>query len=448
MVMLCAQCGHPVSGDAGATGARHRVEGKRVTPSPGEIVVRRLSGSILLLLNVGPLVVQKISFGLLVVPVSLAMGAYLWFSRSYHPGADLFWVLLGWLVYACSLPLLGPAPTVLKLILFPADWSGSFPWTFLAFALGKIMVLACAIFLLVGDILARSRVAARPARRGLLGAIALVLAVGILLGLPLLRPVGPQLGNATGIGGAGAFNIRFEDARASFDAATGSWVYQITARNQLPERAEVTGITAQAFPAAGWAGIVSQKKLLAPPFGEDIRVSGADRTSEKVVVEPGATLTLEIVSGGPLASITLLQKTGRYDISFCSFTAGGATELEIVEALDPGVRVMLTDAFPPSPEAVKERFASGEPIYPQEQGLAKGTRYVFRILDSRGNVLVPLDGRPIARARMGTGMEGSGVFNTPEDPLPPGTYRVELIKVEGKKGFILSRAEFAVDAQR
>jgi len=213
--------------------------------------------------------------------------------------------------------------------------------------------------------------------------------------------------------------------------------------NQLPERAEVTGITAQAFPSAGRVGIVSEKKLIAPPFGDDVRVSGADKTSEKVVVEPGATVTLEVVSGGPLASIALFEKTSHYDMAFCSF--GRGTVLRIVEALDPGVRVMLAGTFLPTREAVKERFAGGELVYPQEQGLARGTRYGFRILDSRRYVMIPLES--IARARVGTGMEGSGAFNTPYNPLPPGSYTVELIRVEDKRGFIVSRAEFSIDDQ-
>jgi len=216
----CPRCGHPAPGDAGA--------GHRLTPSTGELVVRRVSGSVLLLLTLGPLALWRVSFGLLAVPLGLAMSIYLWRSRTYRPGTDVFWVVLGFPVYACSLPFLGPAPTALKLILLPADWSNWFPPAFLSFALAKLMLLACAIFLLVGDILGRSRVG--PARRGLLGAVTLLLALGMLSGLPLLRPVGPQLGPATGVGTGGAppwsmaFNMAPRDGWASFDTGTGSWV--------------------------------------------------------------------------------------------------------------------------------------------------------------------------------------------------------------------------------
>lgn len=230
--------------------------------------------------------------------------------------------------------------------------------------------------------------------------------------------------------------------------------YQITARNQLSEDAEIVGVVLLKQLSGGFIDIFSEKKQLAPPFGEGIDVFGAEKTGEKIIVKPSSTLTLRIFSKDPALAISLVEKKTRYDIGFWAFAdeysprepaeSQTGVELEIIEALDPNVRVFLASAIPPSPDIFKTNFAAGELIYPQEQGLTKGTRYGFRIVNTVGEVVVPLDLGHLEEVRSGTGIEGYGMFNSEEKPLPVGSYRMELIKVEGGKGIVVAYENFSI----
>jgi len=442
-------------------------------PSKIEIYIRKVLGILLILLILAPLVFIGLSalpiFGvfLLSLPIAIATGIYLLKSKGRHLVLDAFLALLGALMYFYFIPLIGIPAVMLKGFLLAADWSEMFPMAFLPLTASKILVFGAAVFLLIGDILARSRAFVRSSRRGPISAVILLSIFVVLFGAPFLRPVvfsGSPQGTATTIGsgpgpspvpgGSMPFSISFEDASVSFDSEDDLWTYQIAARNQLSEDAEIVEIVALKPPSEGLFNIVSEKRRLAPPFGEGIEVTGGNETSEKIIVKPGSTLTIRIFSKDPLLSISLVEKRTRYDIGFWSFAdeypptspAGGqgGPEPEIVEALDPSVKVFLAGAVPPTPETFKTNFAAGEPIYPQEQGLAKGIKYGFRIVGTAGEVIVSLDLGHLEEVRGGAGAEGYGTFNPEELPLPPGSYRMELIKVEDGKGIMVAYENFSV----
>lgn len=117
---------------------------------------------------------------------------------------------------------------------------------------------------------------------------------------------------------------------------------------------------------------------------------------------------------------------------------------EIVEAIDPRISVRLSGAFPPTRETLKSSFFSGEDIYPQEEGLARGTRYGFRVVDAEGSEVISVNRWGIGPVRMGRGLEGSGLFNSAENPLAPGSYRVQLVRVEGERGFVVAEAPLTI----
>jgi len=133
-----------------------------------------------------------------------------------------------------------------------------------------------------------------------------------------------------------------------------------------------------------------------------------------------------------------------YLFTFFTPSTLSINQIEIVEALDVNVNVTLMNKVPPTPESFKTEFEGGETIYPSEQGLGKGTRYGFRIVGPEGNVIVPLDDNQIAEVQYGDRMEGVGFYNTEENPLPPGSYRMELIVVEGGRGLIVAYEDFVV----
>ena len=118
--------------------------------------------------------------------------------------------------------------------------------------------------------------------------------------------------------------------------------------------------------------------------------------------------------------------------------------VEIVDAIDPRISVKLSGAFPPTGVTLKNSFFSGEDIYPQEEGLARGTRYGFRVVDSKGSEIISVNRWGVAAVRMGRGLEGSGLCNSGEAPLAPGSYRVQLVKVEGERGFVVAEAPLTI----
>lgn len=87
-------------------------------------------------------------------------------------------------------------------------------------------------------------------------------------------------------------------------------------------------------------------------------------------------------------------------------------------------------------------------LYPNSQGLKGGTEYGFRITDQNGEIVEPLYKKALSTARNNTWTNGSGNFNTPERPLPPGNYKVELIVVEGKNAFITARTDLTVKGSK
>ncbi|MGQ9787947.1 MAG: hypothetical protein ACUVQM_01330 [Candidatus Hadarchaeaceae archaeon] len=465
-------CIERASGRGGAKiKVKTNIENEIVRPPKAEICIRRVLGILLILLVLAPFLIGLSIlpvFGVffLTVPIAVATGIYLLKSKRYRLAADVFLVLLGALMYAYFIPFIGIPPTMLKGFLLASYWSEAFPWVIFSLTVSKILILGSAVFLLAGDILVRSRAFLRSSKRGSISVVIMLAIFAILFGAPFLRSVvgsGSPQGTATTIGfglvssaesrGLMPFNIGFEDTSVNFDSESNIWSYQITARNQLSEDAEIVEIISLKQPSGGF-NIFSEKRQLAPPFGDDIEVSGGEKMDEKTVVKPGSVVTLKISSEDPFLVISLVEKRVRYDIGFWAFADeyphGGPAEvqteveLEIVEALDPNVKVFLASAIPPTPDTFKTSFTAGEHIYPQEHGLTKGTRYGFRIVNTAGEVVVSLDLGHLEEVRNGSGAEGYGSFNSGEKPLPPGPYRMELIKVEGRRGFLVAYENFSV----
>jgi hypothetical protein len=124
------------------------------------------------------------------------------------------------------------------------------------------------------------------------------------------------------------------------------------------------------------------------------------------------------------------------------------SEVEIIWGLDEKVKVFFATAFPPV-LTQSTKFSSGEAIYPQEEGLSKGTVYAFRVVDRNGTVVVPLDQYPYAEIRVGSGIEGAGQFNSEQNPINPGDYTLQLVKIDkgSKKAFIIAAKNFSIESK-
>jgi hypothetical protein len=135
-------------------------------------------------------------------------------------------------------------------------------------------------------------------------------------------------------------------------------------------------------------------------------------------------------------------------ISKVSDPLGSGDTVEAVEKIDSSHKVLLSSTFPPSESSIKSEFKQGETIYPNSQGLKGGTEYGFRITDQNGEIVEPLYRKALSSAVDKTWTNGSGCFNTPERPLPPGNYKVELIVEEGKNAFITARTDLTVKGSK
>jgi len=290
--------------------------------TPTELHTRKILGALLSYLSSAPLLFTLVYFGpmppmvLFIIPLSL--GIYLLRSQRNRLIADVFWILPGLLLYT-YLPQ-GPV-TSLKGVLLATDWAGLFQRISTIGVLNIILMLGSAIFLLISDILARIETFVKSTKKGLVSVLILLIILVTLFGVPLSRSVGVRPGPATSLSGLIIpFNTQLINASVTFDSKNNLWIYQISARNQLGEDAEIIEISAQKQPPSFYT-IISEKQKLAPPFGKDIEVAGGEKTSEKIVVKPGSTVTLKIFSEDPLLSIALIVKEGRYDISFWSIVA-------------------------------------------------------------------------------------------------------------------------------
>jgi len=56
--------------------------------------------------------------------------------------------------------------------------------------------------------------------------------------------------------------------------------------------------------------------------------------------------------------------------------------------------------------------------------------YAFRVVDRNGTVVIPLDQWPYAETRVGSGIEGAGLFNSEQKPMIPGNYTLQLVKID------------------
>ncbi|MGE5831444.1 MAG: hypothetical protein ACM3X8_00835 [Methanomicrobiales archaeon] len=425
--------------------------GGNLLPAPHEIHLRRKLGILILLLSFSCLVV-----GFLFVPVALATGWYLRRNRGYHLFADLFLVLAGIIFYTTNIPLFAPPPWFMRVFLLNFSLSGLPFAVLLSLAfIEKILILSSALYLLAGDLLVRLGPSFPGPERASFPRVILPI-FALLAVIPLFLPLGLATGPEGSWSSGGcppsldAFSMEGDSITLIADPEAGRWTYRITARNRLDREASILRITGQKpFPGLlGSLNLLSRTVILAPPYHPGIEVNGGVRTEESILVRPGETAVIRILSDEPIFSLTILDSGGcEFSRSFLA-PAGELPDytIDATPAYDPGVRILLTEEFPPGSDPGKTVFHPGENIYLSETGLPAGTGYGFQVKDSGGRIFVwpPLRMQQMARVKTGTGPETSGTFNTRQDPLEPGEFTVELVRFGEKKGWIIASVNLSV----
>jgi len=133
--------------------------------------------------------------------------------------------------------------------------------------------------------------------------------LGLAFVPPLLYPGGASSAGFAGTSGPGpGTTIGVGSTSAEYNAEKNLWIYKISVSAQSGEAGEIVGVMAIS---------PSGKQTIAPPFGENIDVTGGKKTPEMVTIKPGATAELIIYSKDPLWHITLIDQKGkRWQISF------------------------------------------------------------------------------------------------------------------------------------
>ncbi len=121
----------------------------------------------------------------------------------------------------------------------------------------------------------------------------------------------------------------------------------------------------------------------------------------------------------------------------------------IMEEINPNVEIFLLTANKEPPfDLNKTLFTSGEVIYPNEEGLKKGDRFAFRVVD--GNVvIIPLDNYPYYDVLYDGGAGSGTINNEGKNILPKGSYTIQLVKIDSNntKATIVAKKDFNIIAR-
>lgn len=315
-------------------------------PSKTEIYIRKILG-LSILIPALPFVIffaiATTGISLLsILTVTVIFTAYLLRNRGYHLKKDLFFVLVGLVAYLLPIPIfvfLGFAPvaplTMLKGFFLTADWAKegvglSNPELYLVLSLINILFFSSTSFLFITDILSKIKRVTDSNRRGLIVALPLLAVFGAAFALPWFYQIQIGVGGGMGAGGPGPssgtmldLKIPPENTTAYFDTEKGMWVYQIELVNTHMENAEIVGLKGKSM-----AGKTVQ---IAPPFGDNIEITGGNKSSEKLIISPTVAPSsehgkpptlipalLRIYSKDPLLLVTWIEKNNRtgWQVSF------------------------------------------------------------------------------------------------------------------------------------
>lgn len=134
----------------------------------------------------------------------------------------------------------------------------------------------------------------------------------------------------------------------------------------------------------------------------------------------------------------LILSFGCCGLHFGPETPSAPYNITISESLNPSVRLYVVDKN----NNQAARIADDVWFYPVERGLPEGTVYGFRVLDSKGGVVVPVNENFTAEA---PGREKTFEIGVQQyHGFPPGSYVVELVVLQNGHGTITTRANLTV----
>jgi hypothetical protein len=416
---------------------------------PGTIYPTRLESVIrkVLAVLIVATAIPGVMIGLLFVPLAVIIGLYVFLRKRYLFLFDIFILLIGALLYFQGLPLFGPDARSLKLFILGVTGS---PFV-VVFLLSKILIFAAGLILTASGFLSRLSIFINSPKRDLMILFIAVVSTGSLITAPLLQPFRLYPGGEVGQFGENCPPEKYAfpegTMKLTVDTQNRMWVYHFNAKNILKEKVSIQKITGKKPrpKLLGFLQLSSEEVLIAPPFGQQIIVTGAQKSTTGVTAEPGVTLDMQIASYDPLYGLVITIGDNWCSLAY-GFLGPGEDVEEITETLDPNVQFITNaERIPSGPPQEQTTFSSGETVYPRVTGLKKGITYGFQIINSQKQAVIPFDQDRACtnEAREGSTV-GCGEFNNETQPLNPGKYEVQLIKVEAEKGFIIAKTQVTI----
>jgi len=323
--------------------AKVEVEKDIVRLSKIEVYIRKTLG-ILILVSALPFAIffaiATTGISLLsILTITIIFSVYLLRNKGYHLKKDLFFVLMGLVAYILPIPIfvfLGFPPvaplTMLKGFFLTADWANegvgvSNVSSYLFFSMLNILFFSSVLFLFITGIFSKIKAVANSNKRGLIAGLTFLAILGTVFTLPWLHKIEIGMGGSAGAGGPGPhsgimLSLGHENTTVNFDAEKGIWIYQLELINTNAANAEIIRLKGK---------VGSKTVQIAPPFGDNIEITGGNKSSEKIIIgptvvppsEPGKSPTsmpalLRIYSKDPLLLITWIEKDNRtgWQVSF------------------------------------------------------------------------------------------------------------------------------------
>ena len=288
-------------------------EEKGIRATAVEIGLRRLL-AILLIVSALPLIILLPFIGLILSLPILLLALCLLFNHRYHLVFDCFLVLLGLLFYFVSFSI-GSIGNVSYFSLYKSIELSLCPkliTPLLAFmntagplAVTKYFFLTASLFLLVGDIIARLK----PTHRKSLNVISLLIISLILFFLPFLYVPKVVLGTSEvgGTGGEGPSHFLTNNAsyHMSYDKALDTYTFTANMFNQDSNNsASITNIC------------VDGKIIPITKENRILQVENGIIADGKILVGPGQTAIIKLVSQKPFFFFTLFEGMYSYSTNF------------------------------------------------------------------------------------------------------------------------------------
>jgi len=412
-------------------------------PTPLELIIRKL-----LAVLIFATALSGLQFWMFFVPLGVVVGIYVFFRKRYFFFFDILVFLLGIVLYFQHLPFIGPPATALKILLLSPTASLLASVSMLS----KIFILVAGILFILTQVLSQLKIFIHSKKRGLISLFLSLVVTTILIIYPFLTPVYLVSGQTMQFGhNCHPSKFAFPETKMILikDQQTNTWQYRWSATNRLNEKVTISKISAtkQLKKFFGLLDIFKEERIIAPPFNQQIVVSGAKKEISGIFVEPRTDVEVKLTSSEPFYGLSLIIGDNWCTLAYNFLTLQESHDYTEAteEAIDNSIEFVLVSDPSVFPLKAKTTFYPGESVYPMNSGLPKDTKYGFQVIDSTGKPVVMFNNNGVCKSK-GSGSEGCGRFNEKHQPFVPGKYEVQLVKLEKEKPLIIAKKEIIINA--